>query len=40
MLRFIENDWKVQFVEVDESSVAVDTISDLEKVVAIIEQKK
>lgn len=39
MLRFIENDWQVQFIEVEEASVAVDTMSDLEKVVAIIKQQ-
>ena len=39
MLRFMENDWPVQFIEAEESSVAVDTPSDLEKVVSIIKQQ-
>ena len=39
MLRFMENGWPVQFIEAKESSVAVDTPSDLEKVVDIIKQQ-
>lgn len=36
ILRFIENGYKVQFVEVDSGTVAVDTPNDLEKVRGII----
>jgi 3-deoxy-manno-octulosonate cytidylyltransferase (CMP-KDO synthetase) len=32
ILRFIENGYKVQFIEVDSETVAVDTLKDLEKV--------
>lgn len=32
ILRFIENGWKVQYVEVESDTVAVDTEKDLEKV--------
>jgi len=32
ILRFIENGWKVQYIEVDSDTVAVDTPNDLEKV--------
>lgn len=36
ILRFIENGYKVQFIEVDSETVAVDTPNDLEKVRTII----
>ncbi len=36
VLRFIENDYKVQFIEVESETVAVDTQNDLEKVRLII----
>lgn len=36
ILRFIENGYKVQFVEVDSDTVAVDTPNDLEKVKSLI----
>lgn len=39
LLRFIENGYKVQFVEVDSDTVAVDSPLDLEKVRSIMEQK-
>lgn len=39
ILRFIENGYKVQYVEVDSQTVAVDTLKDLEKVRACIEKK-
>ena len=39
MLRFIENGWPVQFIEAEASSVAVDTLSDLEKVTSIIKKR-
>lgn len=39
ILRFIENGYKVQYVEVDSETVAVDTPNDLEKVRAIISKK-
>lgn len=38
ILRFIENGWKVKYVEVDSSTVAVDTPNDLEKVRKIVKQ--
>ncbi|WP_400256184.1 3-deoxy-manno-octulosonate cytidylyltransferase [Methanomethylophilus alvi] len=38
ILRFIENGYKVQFVEVESNSVAVDTPKDLEKVRGIIDE--
>ncbi len=38
ILRFIENGYKVQYIEVDSETVAVDTPNDLEKVRAIIRQ--
>ena len=38
MLRFIENGWDVQFISVNETSIAVDTPSDLERVRALIGQ--
>lgn len=37
ILRFIENGYKVQFIEVTSDTVAVDTIKDLEKVCKILE---
>ena len=39
ILRFIENGYKVQFIEVKTDSVAVDTPNDLEKVRRIFKQK-
>jgi len=39
ILRFIENGYKVQYVEVDSETVAVDTANDLEKVREIVEKK-
>lgn len=39
ILRFIENGYKVQFIEVDSETVAVDTPNDLEKVRAIVSAK-
>lgn len=39
ILRFIENGYKVQYVEVVSHTVAVDTINDLNKVRSIIEKK-
>ncbi len=39
ILRFIENGYKVQYVEVDSETVAVDTPNDLEKVRTIIKMK-
>ena len=36
ILRFIENGYKVQFIEVDSETVAVDTPNDLEKVREIV----
>ncbi|MBI9008555.1 MAG: 3-deoxy-manno-octulosonate cytidylyltransferase [Tenericutes bacterium] len=40
ILRFIENGYKVQFIEVDSETVAVDTPKDLEKVIEIVSNKK
>lgn len=40
ILRFIENGYKVQYIEVDSDTVAVDTINDLEKVRKIVLDKK
>lgn len=40
ILRFIENGYKVQFIEVDSDTVAVDTPNDLEKVRDIIKKEK
>lgn len=37
ILRFIENGYKVQFIEVESDTVAVDTAKDLEKVCEILE---
>lgn len=39
ILRFIENGYKVQYIEVDSDTVAVDTPNDLEKVRGIISAK-
>lgn len=39
ILRFIENGYKVQYIEVDSSTVAVDTQNDLQKVREIIKNK-
>lgn len=39
ILRFIENGYKVQYIEVDSETVAVDTPNDLQKVRAIVEAK-
>ena len=39
ILRFIENDYKIQFIEVDSETVAVDTEKDLEKVREIVLEK-
>lgn len=39
ILRFIENGYKVQYVEVNSETVAVDTPNDLEKVRAIVAAK-
>lgn len=39
ILRFIENGYKVQYIEVDSDTVAVDTPNDLEKVRGIVQQK-
>lgn len=39
ILRFIENGYKVQYIEVDSDTVAVDTPNDLEKVRGIVSAK-
>ena len=39
ILRFIENGYKVQYIEVDSETVAVDTPNDLAKVRTIVEAK-
>jgi len=39
ILRFIENGYKVQYIEVDSTTVAVDTPNDLEKVCKIIQNR-
>ena len=39
ILRFIDNGYKVQYIEVDSETVAVDTPNDLQKVRAIVEAK-
>ena len=39
ILRFIENGYKVQYIEVDSETVAVDTPNDLQKVRSIVEAK-
>ncbi len=36
ILRFIENGYKVQYIEVDSDTIAVDTPKDLEKVIDVI----
>ncbi len=40
ILRFIENGYKVQYVEVESDTVAVDTANDLEKVRKIMAEKR
>lgn len=40
ILRFIENGYKVQYVEVDSDTIAVDTEKDLEKVRMIVRERK
>lgn len=39
ILRFIENGYKVQYIEVDSETIAVDTLNDLAKVRAIVAEK-
>lgn len=39
ILRFIENGYRVQYVEVDSDTVAVDTKNDLEKVCGILRER-
>lgn len=39
ILRFIENGYKVQYIEVDSDTIAVDTPNDLEKVRIIVNRK-
>lgn len=39
ILRFIENGYKVQYIEVDSETVAVDTPNDLKKVNEIMAEK-
>lgn len=39
ILRFIENGFRVQYIEVDSETVAVDTPNDLEKVRSIVAEK-
>ena len=39
ILRFIENGYKVQYIEVESETVAVDTPNDLEKVRKIVQHK-
>lgn len=39
ILRFIENGYKVKYIEVDSQTVAVDTINDLKKVNEIVSDK-
>ncbi|MCR5255638.1 MAG: 3-deoxy-manno-octulosonate cytidylyltransferase [Acetatifactor sp.] len=39
ILRFIENGYKVQYVEVESDTIAVDTPNDLERVRVLIEQR-
>ncbi|MBP3314130.1 MAG: 3-deoxy-manno-octulosonate cytidylyltransferase [Oscillospiraceae bacterium] len=39
ILRFIENGYKVQYINVDSQTVAVDTPNDLERVRAIVSEK-
>ena len=40
ILRFIENGWKVQYIEVNSDTVAVDTPNDLEKVRALVKTRR
>lgn len=39
ILRFIENGYKVQYVEVNSDTVAIDTVNDLERVRQLINHK-
>ena len=39
ILRFIENGYKVQYIEVESETVAVDTANDLERVRTIVQKK-
>ena len=39
ILRFIENGYKVQYIEVDSETIAVDTPNDLKKVCSIVREK-
>ena len=39
ILRFIENGYKVQYIEVESESIAVDTPKDLEKVRKIVQDR-
>lgn len=39
ILRFIENGYKVQYIEVDSDTIAVDTLNDLERVRQIMSSK-
>ena len=40
ILRFIENGYRVQYIEVDSDTVAVDTEKDLEKVRSLLKDKE
>lgn len=40
ILRFIENGWKVQYIEVNSDTVAVDTEKDLQKVRSLIRESQ
>ncbi len=40
ILRFIENGYKVKYIEVETSTIAVDTVNDLNKVREIIKRRK
>ena len=40
ILRFIENGYKVQYIEVESDTVAVDTQKDLERVRKIIQERE
>lgn len=39
ILRFIENGYKVQYIEVDSETIAVDTVNDLEKVCRLVHKR-
>ena len=39
-MRFIENGYKVQYIEVESDTVAVDTQKDLERVRKIIQERE